>query len=430
MTSNPVIARSLATIVRVVAQRRVTWLRAGSVVVDVLLVSLVVFGGAVQAAGAAGVTAPERAVATATLVVLPLAVAVRRWRPGVAVITVVVTVTIAASVVPLRPSPDGATFDTEGGSGHFLVAISAVLFAAGSTLPLRRSLVAAAALLATTALPRVVGQVDGEPVDPWLHLVPALFVAGVYLASLAMRSRRLAVAQVEQYAAELERTRGAESRAAVAEERLRMARELHDVISHHLSLVSIQLAAAEATFESRPATARDAIATARESGLAALDEMRAVVGALREDPSSPAAKGMAALPGLLGSLRDAGLDVSVCETGSRRPLAPIVDLAAFRIVQESLTNVLRHSGAASADLALDWTEDRVRVRVRDGGPAPGRDAPRIPVSVGHGLTGMQERVSAVRGLIAAGPRADGGFEVDAVLPYVPGSSDMTDGRSR
>jgi signal transduction histidine kinase len=408
-----------AGILRLVTSRRTVWLVVGGATVDALLVLLLVSGGAAQSAGAPGLTLLERATAVAACVLLPLAVLARRWLPAAAAVLVTATVVVAALVVPLEPTPAGLSFGGDGGGGHFLIAIAAVLFAVGSGLPTALSLPLAVAMLATTALPGVIGEVDGEPRDPWIHVVPALFVVGVYLASLAMRSRRLAVARVEQYAAELERSRGAESRAAVAEERLRIARELHDVIGHHISLAAIQLAAAEATFESRPAVAREAIATARASGQAALDEMRAVVGALREDPSTPAATGMSGVPGLLAALRDAGLEVSLTESGRPRPLAPIVDLAAYRIVQESLTNVLRHAGTSSADLGLEWGGGQVRITVRDDGRGPVPAEADGPAPGGHGLTGMRERVAAVRGRIAVGAAPGGGFEVDAVLPYSP-----------
>lgn len=385
-------------------------------VIDVFLVILVL-GGALDAVGTSGLTPVERAVAVAACVLFPLLVLVRRWRPMATAVAVWVVVVVVAVVVPLRPTTVGVSVGGDG-NGHLVVVIWATLFAVGAALPWRRSLPAAVALVATLSLPRVVGQVDGQPYDPSFLVLPLLASVGVYLASLATRSRRLAVARVAQYAAELERSRDAEARAAVAEERLRIARELHDIVGHHLSLVAIQLAAADATFESRPGAAREAITTARDSGLAALAEMRTVVGALREDPSSPAATGLAGVPALLGSLREVGLDVTSSVVGEPRELSAIVDLAAFRIVQESLTNVLRHSGAATADLGLEWGDEAVSITVRD----PGRGSGAVAVTGGgggHGLRGMAERVAAVNGRIATGPLPGGGYRVSAVLPYAP-----------
>lgn len=260
-----------------------------------------------------------------------------------------------------------------------------------------------------------------------------LIVGAVFLAGLNLRTRRLYVLSLEERAATLEREREAEARAAVAEERTRIARELHDVVAHSMAVMIVQADGVRFTLDRDPATAREAAKVVADTGRAALEEMRRLVGVLREpdrpEPApadQPAAEpahrrpALVELPALLDRFRAAGLRITCGGTGTPRALPPGLELTVYRVVQESLTNALKHAGVgASVELTLDWAADAVVVRaVDDGGGAPVvRPAP----SGGHGLVGMRERVGVYDGSLSAGPTLAGGWRVQARLPLPAGA---------
>ncbi len=236
-------------------------------------------------------------------------------------------------------------------------------------------------------------------------------VAAWLLAVLAgaelFRMRREQIARDRKERAEAERRRA-------DEERLRIARELHDVLAHSISVINVQAGVALALMDERPEQARTALTTIKAASKEALGEVRQVLGALRapgEAPRSPA-PGLDRLPELLDQATTAGLTAEVAVEGERVALPPGADLAAFRIVQEALTNIVRHSGARTARVRLAYTPDAVEVLVDDDGPAvTGGDS-----GGGNGLVGMRERAAALGGTVAAGPRPGGGFRVRARLP--------------
>ncbi|MGK5552139.1 sensor histidine kinase [Actinomadura kijaniata] len=233
-----------------------------------------------------------------------------------------------------------------------------------------------------------------------------------------------------QRAAAAERVRAEERRRQASEERLRMARELHDVLGHNISMINVRAGVALHLLDDDPAQAREALAAIKEASKEALTEMRSMIGALRAPdeegraaPRAPAA-GLDRLDDLLDRARAAGLRVEAEVAGERRPLPAGADLAAFRIVQESLTNVARHAGPGpvTARVRIAYGEHEVHVRVDDDGrgasPPDERPAGEHG-SDGHGgsgLRGMRERAVALGGTFEAGPRAGGGFRVRAVLP--------------
>jgi signal transduction histidine kinase len=247
---------------------------------------------------------------------------------------------------------------------------------------------------------------SGDSAASWAQegVVAAWVVAILALSELA-RIRR------EQWARErAERARAARRRAD--EERLRIARELHDVLAHSLSVINVQAGVGLALLDSHPDQARTALTTIKSASKEALGEVRQVLDTLRtpgEAPRAPA-PGLDRLPELVEQAARAGLTVEV--TGEPPRLPPGTDLAAFRIVQEALTNVVRHSGSRHARVHLDRTGGTLRLRIDDDGPAVDADAG----GSGNGLAGMRERAAALGGTIEAGPRADGGFRVLAVLP--------------
>ncbi len=274
-------------------------------------------------------------------------------------------------------------------SAAFLVS-AAVVGASASWLDPEK-----AAMLAWTALPAAVG--DG------------------------VRSRRAYVAAVEERAEHAERTREQEAQQRVAAERVRIARDLHDIVAHHIALINAQAGVAVHLMDQRPEQILTALEDIRDTSRSALDELRVTVDLLRQsdDPVAPREPmpGLAQVPALLASFERAGLAVSHAWRGTAEPLEPAADLAAYRIVQESLTNVRKHAGADRARLFLHYQRERLTITVEDdgsAGPQPARPG------AGHGLIGMRERAATIGGRLYAGPRAGGGFTVTAELPLRAG----------
>ncbi|GAA2137518.1 sensor histidine kinase [Streptomyces synnematoformans] len=253
-------------------------------------------------------------------------------------------------------------------------------------------------------------------------------VAGVLGHSA--HNRRAYLAAVEERARRAEKSRESEARRRVAEERLRIARELHDLVAHQITLANAQAAVASHLFDVRPEQTRQSLRELVLTTGDALDDLRATVGLLREsgDAAEPAepAPGLSRLPTLLESFGRAGLAVSLDQEGAARPLPPGVDLTAYRIVQEALTNVTKHAGTGTARVRLVWNRDRVTITVADdgGGAAPPASGPpdRPP---GYGLIGMRERATAVGGRLSAGRRPEGGFLVTTRLPLPPAKDGAT-----
>ncbi|MFF9348989.1 sensor histidine kinase [Streptomyces sp. NPDC014734] len=212
--------------------------------------------------------------------------------------------------------------------------------------------------------------------------------------------------------------RAAAERRRADEERLRMARELHDILAHSISVINVQSNVGLALLDSYPEQARDALTTIRNASKEALGEVRQVLDALRTPGDAPRAPapGLDRLPELVEQAAGAGLTVTVEDDGVRGTVPPGIDLAAFRIVQEALTNVVRHSGSRTARVRIGHGPGRIRLRVDDEGPATGDDAG----GSGNGLAGMRERAAVLGGTIEAGPRTDGGFRVRAELPLPSG----------
>ncbi|MFE5888816.1 sensor histidine kinase [Streptomyces sp. NPDC056462] len=233
----------------------------------------------------------------------------------------------------------------------------------------------------------------------------------------AVRSRRAVVTAIRERAERAERTREEEARRRVAEERLRIARDLHDVVAHHIALVNVQAGVAAHVMDKRPDQAKEALAHVREASRSALNELRATVGLLRQsgDPEAPTepAPGLERLDELAGTFRSAGLQVEVARADQGTTLPAAVDLAAYRVIQEALTNVQKHAGPdAKAEVSVVRVGPNVEITVLDDGA--GEDD--TPDGGGHGLLGMRERVTALRGTLTTGPRYGGGFRVHAILP--------------
>ncbi|MEU5116622.1 sensor histidine kinase [Streptomyces longwoodensis] len=236
------------------------------------------------------------------------------------------------------------------------------------------------------------------------------FVLATWIVVIVAVSE-LARARREQWARE-RAERAQASRRRADEERLRIARELHDVLAHSLSVINVQAGVGLALLDSDPEQARTALTTIKSASKEALGDVRQVLDTLRTPGDAPRtpAPGLDRMPELVEQAARAGLTVRV--EGAPPRLAPGADLAAFRIVQEALTNVVRHSGSRHARVCLEDAGQSLRLRIDDDGPATGAEAG----GSGNGLAGMRERAAALGGTIEAGPRPDGGFRVLAVLP--------------
>jgi signal transduction histidine kinase len=238
------------------------------------------------------------------------------------------------------------------------------------------------------------------------HLGWLLLVLAIAEVSLAARQRRQAA----------ERTRAEEARRRAGEERMRIARELHDVLAHNISLINVQAGVALHLMDEQPGQSRTALAAIKQASNDALGELRSVLDVLRQGDEAPPrapASGLAQLDSLVAGAGATGLDVRTRVEGTPRPVPAGTDLAAFRIVQESLTNVTRHAGPASATVLVRYGTDDLTVRVDDDGRGP--EAAAGP-GTGNGIRGMRERVAALGGELTAGPRPGGGFRIQARLP--------------
>jgi len=255
-------------------------------------------------------------------------------------------------------------------------------------------------------------------------------VFGIWAFGERRRTRGLYVQQLEERAAQLERDRDREAKLAVSNERTRIAREIHDVVAHGLSIMIVQADGGLYAADASPEQAKKALATIGDTGRASLTEMRKMLGLLKQDaqpeldPNQPRPQpGVSSLPELIDNVRQTGLSVDYQVTGTPRDLPALLGLTAYRIVQEGLTNTLKHAGpGAQTSVLLEYGREMLTVVVTDDGRgaglAPGSDP-------GHGLIGMRQRASISGGTVNAGPKVGGGYEVIARLPYnLPAGGDQ------
>jgi signal transduction histidine kinase len=245
-------------------------------------------------------------------------------------------------------------------------------------------------------------------------------VAATWLLGHFAHNYRAYAARLEERTAELERAREELARRAVVEERLRLARELHDVVAHAMSVIAVQSGVGAHVANTQPKEAAKALAAIEATSRAALEELRRLLGVLRQEdePQGDLAPvpGLANLDSLLAEVSKAGLAVKLQVNGTRPLLPAGVDLSAYRIVQEALTNVVKHAGPARAQVVVGYRDQDVTVEVIDDGRGTVPPASDGRVGSGHGLIGMRERVAAFGGDLQIGPRPGGGFRVAARLP--------------
>ncbi len=274
-----------------------------------------------------------------------------------------------------------------------------------------------------------IGVAHGLMKPSWMGPANLALVALGALAVAAgdsSRNRRAYLAEVEQRAARAEHEKDADARRRVTEERLRIARDLHDSVGHHLALISVQSAVADRMLGTAPGQAHEALSHVQAASRSALEELGDTIGLLREagEPAAPTqpTPGLDGLTELVASFRASGLNIEQVIGGTVRRLAPAANLTAYRIIQESLTNVCKHAGDPGARLRLAYERAALHITVDDNGSrglqracgaaAGGATAGRG----GHGIIGMRERVTALGGVFQAGPRPGGGFRVSATLP--------------
>ncbi|MER6181841.1 sensor histidine kinase [Streptomyces sp. NPDC001652] len=402
---------------------RGTWWREAAVTAAAFAICL--FGGVVQEDGST--LSPPSGAAYLIAVVSCAALPVRHRTP-LAAMVVTTACGVLGPVLGLLLSP--------------LIVAPAVITAYSYALTVRNErraagavlLISAALLVASTPLFGALSWKDASRVGA---VAAFPLVAGVLGHSV--RNRRAYLTAVEERARRAEESRDSEARQRVAEERVRIARELHDLVAHQITLANAQATVAAHLFDTRPEQTRTSLRELVETTGHALDELRATVGLLRQsgDAATPAepAPGLSRLPTLLESFRRAGLEVTVHQEGMARPLPPGVDLTAYRIVQEALTNVTKHADTGSARVRLAFGRDRVTITVADDGGGA-RTAPTAPTGPrasavvdrppGYGLIGMRERATAVGGQLSAGRRPEGGFLVSTQLPLPP-AKDTTRG---
>jgi len=370
-------------------------------------IALVVFTMTLLLMASGGVSGDEdarnfdlTAVVLAAFASFPL---LARRRAPLAVFAVTATASAAFNVLGYPPGPPiGPTV--------------ALYFVGLSPAATRTGLRLTAALIVGFFIVHVAAAGIGRDEFP---IVPALFGAlvwgGAWVFGDRVRMRRQRMTELEERARRAERETERERQLAAAEERTRIARDLHDSAGHAINVILVQAGAARLLAEKDPERSRTALATIETVARETLGEIDALVRALREDEDAVEPPGLAALDTLVKRHRDAGLEVDVLVNGARQPLGPAVDQAAYRILQESLTNALRH-GNGSAKIALTYAGDALEIGVTNPSPTPG------PADVGHGIVGMRERASLLGGSVAF-ESMNGVFRVRARLPYGGGEQE-------
>ncbi|MBO0833300.1 MAG: sensor histidine kinase [Actinobacteria bacterium] len=393
------------------------WLRRHKVLVDSVLagfLGLITIGGMVDRS--------VEAVLVVLLMIIP--VAIRRRVPVAAFVTAV----IAGGWQVLGLGTAARTAGAPGHAGPLPsdLALLVLLYTMAAYTPRRYSIPALLTCLGGSLIAVMVWQ----PVPGNVGIGERLFVAGFLFGGISlacwilgdsMQYRRGYYAALEEKATRLEAEREAQAKVAAAAERARIARELHDVVAHNVSVMVVQADGAGYVLRSDPDRAQSALAAVAATGRQALTEMRRLLGVLRSDEEQAS---LAPLPGLsemrelLDQARAAGLEVTYTLAGTPRELPEGAELAAYRVVQESLTNTRKHAGlAATAAVTLSYEPDGLIVQVADDGMATPENGP-----AGHGLMGMRERIEMYGGTLSAGPLTGGGYRVRAWLPC-PASED-------
>jgi len=338
---------------------------------------------------------------TAGVLVLAAGLAVRRRAPGLALGAVMADVLLEWSY-----SSDTISLTAFAGALVAFYSVGAHCDLPGAALRLGAGIAVLVAMDVVDMIGRGGNLVEAAGEYP--------FVLVAWGAGVAASRLRLRASDLEDRVGLLARERDEKARAAAAEERARIARELHDVVAHSVSTMVLQAGGARQVLRSHPDEADEALRSAERTGRQALRELRRLLGILRTDegPQLDPQPGVADVEPLVEQMREAGLPVDLELSGQPLAVAPGFDLAAYRIVQEALTNVLKHAGRVETTVRLDFAADALDLVIRNRGPIPEQNGD----GQGHGLVGMRERVALYGGSLRAGPDDDGGFTVHARLP--------------
>ena len=327
------------------------------------------------------------------------------WRTQVPLVTLVIA--LAAPVVRMKLGGSGGT-----GDGLHYLAVLVAVYSVGAYGRRRDGLVTAVFLMALFATPSEWAKLAngrwGEVAGPVLSMLIA------YGMGRFVGSRTRQALDAEQRATDIERDQDERARTAVADERARIARELHDIVAHHVSVMVIQAQAGQRLLSPGEGVTREALTTIETTGRDALVELRRLLDVLRRTTDTTGTgpqPGLAELPGLIGTAREAGLPVELHLEGAPTELPAGLDLSAYRIVQEAVTNAMRYAGSSRTLVVVRYCRDAVELEISDDGPGL-----TVPGGAGHGLAGMRERASLYGGVLEAGPRAGRGFVVRARLP--------------
>ncbi len=316
---------------------------------------------------------------------------------------------VAVAAIALTAAIDPAGIE-EAATPFFVILLAAWCF--GAYNPPRRALVGLVAIIAATVFVVLEFPTSSGSDIVWIDS----FVVAAWLAGFAVRHQAQQTERLRELAAQLRAQSDSAAEEAVEEERSRIARELHDVVAHHVSVMTVQAGAVRRLLKPEQEREREALVSVEETGRTALTEMRRLLGVLKDD-TTPARAPLAPQPGvatldlLVEQVREAGLPVQLTTEGEPVELPPGVDLSAYRIVQEALTNALKYAGPARAWVVVRYSADDLELEIaNDGRSEPGENG------TGHGLVGMRERVAVYGGELESGPRRGGGFEVRARLP--------------
>ncbi|HWE64983.1 MAG TPA: sensor histidine kinase [Chloroflexota bacterium] len=384
------------------------WREMTSATADILLtlaVTALSLGALLGPTDTARVPATTLSVALILLGALPLVLR-RRYPVMVLLVIELAVVLFLATTNPL----DGGAFNGLG--------LGVALYTVANRTDRQTSLRIAALVAALNALVLLIDTALGK-----VGSLPSLFVAtavvvGSWSLGENVRTRRAYLAQLEERARRLELEREENAHRAVQEERTRIARELHDIVAHHVSAIAVQAGAAEEIAERDPRRAREVLQTIQGTSRQALAEMRAMLNVLRSGDEAGARRdpqpSVAHLERLVSQSRAAGLPVTLQVAGTERPLPEALAISAYRIVQEALTNSLRHAGPAHALVLVRYADEALELEINDDGRGPG--VARDGASEGRGLVGMRERVALFGGDLVAGAVPGQGFRVRARLP--------------
>jgi signal transduction histidine kinase len=345
-------------------------------------------------------------VAYVLALVSTLPAAVRRFWP-LPVLAVVLAGSVASMAIGTGKDPS--------------VVVAFVLYLVALRYPRRTSAGVLAGVLALTAVATVaggaaLGHQEAGAVATRI-VTSAVVIIAAWVIGFAVREQRAYTAGLREQAERRAQAQLAEGRRAIAEQRLQIARELHDVVAHSLSLIAVQAGVGNYVAEARPEEAARALASIQVTSRTALREMRRLLGVLRDDRAGAdlaPAHGLADVGQLIAGTADAGVRVQLEIGGPQRPVPPGVDLAAYRIIQEALTNVVKHAGTTASRVTVTYTDDALDLEITDDGQ--GAPVGAVAASAGHGIAGMRERTSLFGGEFHAGPLPGRGFRVAARLP--------------